>query len=164
MKDLITRTKSYRWTGRRYWRRSMNMRSIFYLIVSLFAASGLLGAASLTVTNTSGSVSVVATADNELAVSGSTATGAASATDLDVVQNGDDIRWWSDARDSTLDLLVLLPLGYMLTVNTEDGDISVEGMVASARLTTKTVALRVGGPAYVASDFGLMWPIDLKHL
>jgi hypothetical protein len=116
------------------------------LILGLVFTAATSMAASLTVSNTAGNVSVVVTAENRLMVSGSTPDGAASVEYFSIIRNGEDLRVEVAPRDSTLDLKISLPLGYALEATTTTGDISIEGMVHLVHLETKTDAIRLTVP------------------
>jgi Ca-activated chloride channel family protein len=116
------------------------------LAIATVLASTYAGAASLNVSNDAGNVSIVVTARTQLMVSGRTPSGASEREDLRIVQDGDDVRIDVLPRDTPLDLTISLPLGYGIDATTVAGDISVEGMVHSARLATKTGAVRLRAP------------------
>lgn len=103
-------------------------------------------ASTLIVSNMTGHVRVVVTADTHLNLRGQTPSGPAENSDFEITQDGEAVRVEVLPRNSSLDLTVALPLGYAIEVDTADGDISIEGMVHLARLKTKTGAIRLTAP------------------
>lgn len=122
------------------------MSRAFLSVACLALAPIASQAATLTVSNTAGNLRVVNTAGNQLLVSGRTPNGAAGRRDIELIQEGEDVLVKVLPRDSSLDLTITLPLGFALDASTIDGDISVDGMVHSARLETRTGAIVLKAP------------------
>ncbi|MDA0204378.1 MAG: VWA domain-containing protein [Acidobacteria bacterium] len=116
------------------------------LMVGVAVAATVCAAASLSVDNEAGSIEVIVTATTQLTVEGRSAEPLVAAQDIDVVRNGDDVRLQVRPRQSPLDLIIRLPLGFSLEASTVDGAISVQGMVHLARLETDTGAILLNIP------------------
>lgn len=112
--------------------------------IAVTAAVG--AAASLSVDNQAGGIEVIVTASTRLSVDGRAAEPFVAARDIDIVRSGDDVRLEVRPRESPLDLIVRLPLGFALEAVTRDGSISVQGMVHLAHLETDTGAVRLNIP------------------
>ena len=116
------------------------------LMVGVALAAAVCAAASLSVDNQAGNIEVIVTAATQLTVDGSTAESFVAARDIDIVRSGDDVRLQVRPRDSPLDLIVRLPLGFSLEASTQDGAIAVQGMVHLVHLETDTGAIRLNIP------------------
>lgn len=122
------------------------MTRILRLALGVALAVSACAAASLAVDNPAGSIEVVVTNASSLKVDGRSPVDFVAARDLDILRNGADVRLIVRPRNSPLDLIVYLPLGFSLEANTMDGDITVEGMVHLVRLQTDTGAIRLKIP------------------
>ena len=116
------------------------------LMVGAALAAATCAAASLSVDNQSGSVEVVVTTANRLSVDGRSAESFVADRDIEIVRIRDDVSLRVRPRESPLDLIVQLPLGFALDASTRDGAISVRGMVHLAHLESDTGAIRLQIP------------------
>ena len=119
---------------------------MFRLLAAIAATAAVCAAASLSVENQAGGIEVIVTASTRLSVDGRAAEPFVAARDIDVVRSGDNVRLVVRPRETPLDLIVRLPLGFALEAVTDDGTISVEGIIHLAHLETDTGAIRLKIP------------------
>ncbi len=122
------------------------MRRAIRLTAGLALAGALCTGENLIVSNPAGDVEFVVTPGMRLTVGGTTPQGPAGEDDFAIVRQGDDIRVEVSRRDGPLDLAIQAPLGLALDATTQEGNISVEGMVHRVRLRTDTGAIRLLAP------------------
>lgn len=116
------------------------------LMAGVALAAAACAAASLSVDNQTGNIEVIVTSSTRLTVDGRSDKPFVAAQDMDIVRSGKDVRLQVRPRQSPLDLIIRLPLGFSLEASTLDGTISVQGMVHLAHLETDTGAIRLSIP------------------
>jgi len=116
------------------------------LMVGVALAAAACTAASLAVDNQAGNIEVIVTSSTRLTVDGRSGEPFVASQDLDIVRSGEDVRLQVRPRQSPLDLVIRLPLGFSLEASTLDGSISVQGMLHLVHLETDTGSIRLNIP------------------
>lgn len=120
------------------------MKGVFRLATAvLFAAAA--SAATVEVHNPSGSIEAAAVDREDVGVVG-------PSDRLRVERSGERVLVRVSPGDAPVHLKLLLPIGFALDARTETGDITVEGLMPFARLTTDSGAVRLRIP-YRGSRF-----------